>query len=65
MNDGDCDCDLFDVESVYHKENQGEKGDVDSSDVVPGRGLMVINADSDMFPGGKWALVVDAAGSPE
>jgi len=65
VNDGDCDCDLFDVESVYHKENQGEKGDADGSDVVPGRGLMVVDADSDAFPGGKWALVVDAAGSPE
>jgi len=65
VNDGDCDCDLFDVESVYHKENQGEKGDADGSDVVPGRGLMVVNVDSDVFPGRKWALVVDAAGSPE
>ena len=62
MNDDDDD---FDVGLVYRKGNQRDKGDVDGSDVVPGRGLKVVYAEFDVFPVGKWVLVGYMASSPE
>ena len=60
------DDDDFDVGLVYcNKGNQRDKGDADSSDMVPGRGLKVVYAEFDVFPVGKWVLVGYAAGSPE